>query len=429
MIMIKYLFAVLQLCLTIPLSAQQAFVPIGGNTWAYSHSGKAIKEEFKNGHIDNWNNPSIYYETFIRFAQKTNLELTLEIEQIHDGGTFEISLGASSKKIKINKNSKLSLPIGNFELRDTGYHAIRIAAVELQGKAPIITGYSLSAKGILNQLHYVKNNEGNFFYWGRRGPSVHMGYTQPAQEDIEWYYNEVTVPIGNDIIGSYYMANGFKEGYFGMQVNSESERRILFSVWSPFVTDDPKSIPEEQKIILKAKGSEVYTGEFGNEGSGGQSYLRFNWKAGNTYKFLLRGRPIAQNYTEYTAWFFAPELGKWLFIAQFERPQTQTYLKGFHSFLENFSTAQGIYERQVLFSNQWVCNRAGKWTELTEGRFSIDNTARQGYRLDYAGGISGNSFYLRNCGFFSDYTPAYRMFKRESSNNPPEIDFTALEKK
>jgi hypothetical protein len=47
---------------------------------------------------------------------------------------------------------------------------------------------------------------------------------------------EITVPVGQDPIGSYFMANGFGEGYFGFQVNSKTERRVLFSVWSPFRT-------------------------------------------------------------------------------------------------------------------------------------------------------------------------------------------------
>ena len=97
--------------------------------------------------------------------------------------------------------------------------------------------------------------------------------------NAEWFYNEITVPAGNDVIGSYFMADGFKEGYFGMQVNSPTERHILFSVWSPFQTDDPASIPEDKKIILLKKGANVHAGEFGNEGSGGQSYLNYNWKA------------------------------------------------------------------------------------------------------------------------------------------------------
>ena len=70
------------------------------------------------------------------------------------------------------------------------------------------------------------------------------------------------------------MVNGFGEGYFGMQCNSETERRILFSVWSPFDTQEPKLIPDSLKIKLLRKGEGVYIGEFGNEGSGGKSFLQ-----------------------------------------------------------------------------------------------------------------------------------------------------------
>jgi hypothetical protein len=49
------------------------------------------------------------------------------------------------------------------------------------------------------------------------------------------------------------MATGFAEGYFGMQVNSDQERRILFSIWSTYETDDPSRIPEDEKVILVKK--------------------------------------------------------------------------------------------------------------------------------------------------------------------------------
>ena len=68
---------------------------------------------------------------------------------------------------------------------------------------------------------------------------------------------------GSDLLGSYFMANGFAEGYFGIQVNSETERIILFSLWSPFKTDDPTSIPEDQKIKLLKKGDDVISNDFG----------------------------------------------------------------------------------------------------------------------------------------------------------------------
>src|SRR5690606_19829134 len=206
---------------------------------------------------------------------------------------------------------------------------------------------------------FTKNNEGNFFYWGRRGPSVHLNFELPAETNTEWFYNEVTVPQGSDVIGSFFMACGFGEGYFGFQVNSDTERRVLFSVWSPYKTDDPDAIPEDQRIALLGKGKEVHAGEFGNEGSGGQSYLSYPWKAGNTYRFLLRGKPDGKGNTVYTAFFYAPEDEQWKLIASFRRPQTTTWLTRFHSFLENFNPRTGDTERRVWFDNQWMRDSEG----------------------------------------------------------------------
>ena len=144
-------------------------------------------------------------------------------------------------------------------------------------------------------LDYVKTNQGNMFYWGRRGPSVHITYELPKERNLQYAYTEIMVPKGEDTIGSYFMANGFAEGYFGIQVNSPEERRVLFSVWSPFGTDNPRDIPEDQRIALLARGPEVRAGEFGNEGSGGHSLdQRGETRAvGNQRVNLHAPRPIA----------------------------------------------------------------------------------------------------------------------------------------
>ena len=289
-----------------------------------------------------------------------------------------------------------------------------------------IRSLKLEGNAIDNKTTYVKNNEGQFFYWGRRGPSVHLSYNVPEGVNAEWFYNEVTVPTGNDVLGSYFMADGFAEGYFGMQVNSPNERHILFSVWSPYTTDDPKAIPDHQKIIMLKKGENVHTGEFGNEGSGGQSYLNYIWKTGLTYKFLVHAKPDSNGRTEYTAYFLAPELNKWQLIASFSRPETDTYLKHMHSFLENFEPEEGTKTRQVLFNNQWICDTDGNWTELTKARFTGDNTAVKGYRMDYASGLMGNVFYLKNCGFFDHYTPGNSYFDRLAENKKPDVDLSKL---
>jgi hypothetical protein len=258
----------------------------------------------------------------------------------------------------------------------------------------------------------------------------------PPGEQAEWFYNEVKVPAGQDLEGSYFMACGFAQGYFGMQVNSPTERHILFSVWSPFETDDPASVPDSQRIRVLKKGEGVHAQAFGHEGSGGQSYLNYRWKAGHTYKFLVHAQPAADRHTVFTAWLYAPEEGRWRLIASFSRPQTRTWLTGLYSFLENFDPEQGIYRRYVQFNHQWIRDTAGRWIELRRAEFTTDNTGRKGYRMDYAGGVQGPAFYLENCGHFSTYTAANTWFERPapadgrrpggSAGRQPEIDLRML---
>ncbi|MFV0541936.1 MAG: DUF3472 domain-containing protein, partial [Aestuariibaculum sp.] len=270
----------------------------------------------------------------------------------------------------------------------------------------------------------------DWFYWGRRGPSVHLNYTMPKNKNITWFYNELTVPEGLDPVGSYFMANGFADGYFGMQVNSKTERRILFSVWSAYDTQDPKQVPKEYSVDLLGKGKYVVNKDFGNEGSGAQSYLVYNWKAGTTYKFLLKGESNLDNSIDYTAYFDAWEVGDWKLIASFRRPfpsNSKKHLTRLHSFLENFSPSMGNEVRKINYTNQWVYDTEGNWNEITSARFTTDNTGNSGVRFDYDGGVEGEYFYLRNCGFFSDNQTPKTMFTRTSKGTVPTVDFSTLE--
>ena len=87
----------------------------------------------------------------------------------------------------------------------------------------------------------------------------------------------MTSPAGFQPIGSYFMTNGFGEGYMGIQVNSPTERRILFSIWSGFDTNNPSEVPLDFQVKLIEKGPNVTINAFGGEGSGGQSYLVYPW--------------------------------------------------------------------------------------------------------------------------------------------------------
>ena len=388
-------------------------------------SGNGYVTEMRNGAritssgLNYWTNAESVISTYFYLHEAGNFELALKAK---GQSGINVTCNNTTYKVNINSDDFSSINIGKFTTKNPGY-----VRVDLQGVETAISNFGQVEAilvGTKSDMSYVHDFDD---YWGRRGPSVHMGYELPTG-DTEWFYNEVTVPKDGETMHSYYMAAGFGEGYFGMQYNSDTERRILFSVWSQFVTDDPSTIPEEDRIVLKKRGRDVYIGEFGNEGSGGQSYLRYNWTAGETYKFLMKVHPDGNGNTIYTAFFFATDDNEWRLIASFMRPKTDTWYKNPHSFLENFSPDQGYLSREVEFSNQWACSKDGEWTRLNKGHFTHDATASAGVRLDYQGGLLDNgSFYLKMGGFFNKSTKANTSFTSTYTGEQPDIDFDYLE--
>lgn len=397
-------------------------IPLGGNTF----QTQGIQEEKVNADgIMTWGNSDSEFSIYVKSQIVADVYLELDILSQESNSKILIVLHGQNQLINLSAGNSGIVPVGNLRLIK-GYNEIKLLGIQKSGvDFAKIKGLQIKSEDEL-QLEFVKDNIDNRFYWGRRGPSVHLGYLLPSNTDFKWFYNEVTVPVGDDPIGSYFMANGFGEGYFGIQVNSETERRILFSVWSPFKTDNPGEIPAEEKIILLKKGEDVYTGEFGNEGSGGQSYLKYPWKAGDTYSFLNSVEPDGKGNTIYTAYFLDPEVGKWMLIASFLRPKTDTWYKRPHSFLENFIPESGNIERTANYGNQWVANADGNWQELTEAKFTGDDIAKRGYRKDYEGGEKSGQFYLRNGGFFNSNIELNSIHQRKKNETAPVIYFKNL---
>ena len=439
--MVNYFYLLFVVCLTLfsgqtNLYGQQAMsikdntgsvnylsVPVAGNSWAMDPHNAEYELITESG-LHNWSDPNVIIKTYFRTAKAGKIQLALKVHAISGRSSIKCQIGKETKVVNISNTTTGTLKIGTFNIEKPGYQTVVLTGISKTAETfAEISDVLIAGDAVDSSTRYVKDD----FYWGRRGPSVHLNYEIPPNAgDAAWFYNEITVPKENDVVGSYFMANGFGEGYFGIQVNSPTERRILFSVWSPYKTDKPGEIPEDQRIILLKKGENVTAGAFGNEGSGGQSYRKYFWKSGVTYRFLLKGTPSENSSTDYTAWFFAPEIGKWEIIASFRRPKTTTYLKRLHSFLENFIPENGNIPRMGIYSNQWVCNPSGAWAALVKARFTADATARKEARLDYSGGSVEGRFYLKNCGFFNETTAIDTWFTRSETGEAPIIDFSFL---
>lgn len=394
-------------------------VELNGNAYVTTgRDGARISEQG----LTQWSDLTSVVSVYFYVHQPEELTLLLNAR---GQSVVSVTCNGKKKRVKLSSEQFSDIPVGKVSIKTPGYVQVDIAGVEKSGEA-FGEISALVLDGLKGKASYVKDFSP---YWGRRGPSVHLAYALPEHE-TEWFYNEIRVPEQGEVMHSYYMAAGFGEGYFGMQFNSPTERRILFSVWSPFDTQDPKQIPESDRIKMLRRGEGVHIGEFGNEGSGGQSYLNYSWKAGQTYRFLMGVRPDGKGNTVYTAYFFATEETKWRLVASFLRPKTETWYTHAHSFLENFSPEQGYLSREVEFTNQWALGKDGVWRRAHQATFTHDATASAGVRLDYQGGLVADqsAFYLKMGGFFNKSTLLRSKFERMPEGAMPEIDFAALEK-
>jgi hypothetical protein len=401
-------------------------VPLAGN--AFRSAPAAGRDGFQRNRTIAWGDPDGVFSTYFHVDRPATLELAINARTSAGRSILTTRVDDQTFSTVIEGSGVSPCKIGRIDVPQAGYVRVDFQGEKRSGEVYAEISDLLVSSDTENlSLDYVKTNQGNMFYWGRRGPSVHLRYQVPGDTKLRYAYSEITVPMGQDLIGSYFMANGFGEGYFGIQVNGPKERRVLFSVWSPFKTDNPRDIPPDQQIVALAKGPEVRIGEFGNEGSGGQSFLVYPWRAGTTYRFLTEVKPDGQGSTIYTSWFGEKSAGRWRLIASFRRPKTDTHLRGFHAFLENFNPSYGHLTRSAFHGNVWVCDIDGRWHECTVARFSVDATGRGGHRLDFGGGTQDDRFFLRNGGFFNESGRPGESFTRESTaHEQPEIHFDSL---
>ena len=241
--------------------------------------------------------------------------------------------------------------------------------------------------------------------------SVHLGYPAPV---CVAFYNEVT--IEQSAAGTYFMVCGWDKGYFGMQELGNGKKLVLFSVWDPGEQNDPNTVKEDVRVKTLHKDEQVRVGRFGNEGTGGQSFFDYDWKIGETYKFLVTAKADDKR-TEYAGYFFLPEKNEWKPLVTFSTPTGGTLMKGYYSFVEDFkrdrvSTTKTRYAR---FGNGWVRPAEGEWQPLLKARFTAD--ANPVTNID--AGIERNRFFLATGGEIENKTvPLRKQMELDATFQP-----------
>ncbi len=130
-------------------------------------------------------------------------------------------------------------------------------------------------------------------------------------------------------------------------------------------------MPDEQRVEVLHKADDVDVKRFGGEGTGGQSFFVFDWKPGETYRFLVKAE-AADKKTAYAAYFYLPDKKAWKHLVTFRTTTGGDRLKGLYSFIEDFrrdyKSANEV--RRAAFGNAWVSDAQGHWTPLTKARFT-----------------------------------------------------------
>ncbi len=199
--------------------------------------------------------------------------------------------------------------------------------------------------------------------------SVHLAY--PSGEGVA-FYNEFTPE--KTAPGTYFMVCGFNVGYFGMQELSDGKKLVLFSVWDPGEQNNPNQVAADKQVKVVEHDPKVRVKRFGGEGTGGQSFFDYDWKLGETYRFLVTSTTV-EGRSAFTGYLYIPEDKQWKKLVTFSTVATKKQLKGFYSFVEDFKRdrVSTTKTRQARFGNGWVKPLNGDWLPLDKARFTADS--------------------------------------------------------
>jgi len=362
--------------------------------------------------LTGWDNPSIRVLWFGQLKAAGKLECAVALNLKEGASRLRLSVAGQSREAvaKAEGNQAITVRFAAFDIPAPGYQRFTLESLNEKGHpAGDLEALLLDGPAAKDAHFNLKPR--------RNAASVHLFYPVPNEAKIEAFYCEVTGL--EDPLWTYYMACGWHRGYFGMQVNDPGERRIIFSVWdSGNEAVDRDKVAARDRVTLVAKGEGVHAGDFGNEGTGGHSHLKYLWKTGQKQRFIVTAEPNDATHTTYSGYYFHPDKKQWVLISSWKAPHEGGCLRGLYSFSENFGGANGHLVRKALYGNQWIRAARGEWIELTTATFSYDGTGKAD-RLDRFMGVEKGQFFLSHGGFLPGFTRYGEKFQRPKIGQPP----------
>ncbi|MDR1737492.1 MAG: DUF3472 domain-containing protein [Candidatus Symbiothrix sp.] len=413
-----------------------------GYVHPYVSSGAGLSNS-QNGNLSSWSNANrkmVWYIWQQAGVYDFGFVLTLSSNQTRD---FKLTCTSTDAAWALDtlqtefsytgRGSRDTLNVMAVDIPKTGYFRYELESKTTNGSITIydllLTGYSTPQRVINTDPHttdYLSS------------PSVHLHYTTADASagngnSYEWFYQEVLVP-STDVspIYTYWESIGFSGGYLGLQNNTNTERRILFSVWDQIDVDAynaaGRTPPPDSLVSLVDKAPYITSNGFGNEGTGGQSYFAHakTWREGYPVRFLFNVRRDTDTCTIcaskqkptviLSAWYCAydpndatltdvPDSIKgWRYIASWRRPFVSALQGPTGSFIENFGWSNGNLVRKGYYYNTWGWHTSlKKWIHFNKCT-GTNTDGDAGQRIDYEHGVSSDTghtdkFYMLSGGY------------------------------
>lgn len=179
----------------------------------------------------------------------------------------------------------------------------------------------------------------------------HLWWNLEGQKDATDLYGEITVLATAPHI--YYCGANWHPGepaggYCGIQHNSPTERRTIFSIWD--------TSPALHPTVTVADPNTIHN-RFGGEGEGGHTHMLWPWNVGETFQFYVHkqpGSPASGNTTDTSYYIYDRTKQAWIHSATISNPNgdkksVSTLGGGLNSFLENFAGKDKATPKLALY--------------------------------------------------------------------------------
>jgi hypothetical protein len=194
-------------------------IALSANGWITKHLDHS-PEVITDYGVGNWTSHESVVSVYFHSSKSGQIDVSLRCKVPSGKSNLQLSIEKHELKVDIDGDQYKVVNVGKFLISHSGYVKVDMQGVDKTGNYFADVSHLVISGDLVDtqSISYIHEEPHKDVYWGRRGPSVHLGYHMPTKDEIEYYYNEVTVPKGYDPIGSYFMAIGFEFGYFGIQV-------------------------------------------------------------------------------------------------------------------------------------------------------------------------------------------------------------------